>query len=799
MTQAWRLRLAAAALATATLLCFANGFGSGFVGLDAKESIRDNPNLHALLPLSHSLSLSETTLGDAESKGGTLVRRPLLSFSFALNHVLLGPEPAGFHAVNLVIHILAGLLLFGILRRTLAALPPYRDTSSADVLAGSIALLWLLHPLQTESVTYIVQRAESLMGLCYLATLYAAVRYFGERRLLWLVAAGFACGLGMGTKESMATAPVVVLAYDVLLHSHSLRAAWRRHHRLHLTLAATWLVVVALLWLTADDAAKDFREGRTLTYILSQPGVLLHYVRLALWPDDLHLYVNTYDFSIRLDRSPAWQWILPGSVIATLLGLTVWGCWHTPALSFLGVWFFFILAPTSSFVATSDLIQEHRMYLPLASVLTLVVLGCDHLLRRYLGRQASRIGVALVVVVAVGLGSRTMARNRDYRSELTAIYPPDLQEAYSILVDHELRVRTPSAAAAAAARVLADGASTAEIALAHFTLGHVHERAGQPQQALPHFERVTELQPDLPHGWTQLAAVLLQLDRREAAEVALRRALDAEPDFAAAHLELGVARARVGDLDAARTHLRRALTLQPLYPEAALELGIVERDAGALTESRQAFELALRQRPDFIDAHQELAQVMEELGDDAGATDHRSRATRLIEAQLPTAADPLRLRLRLASLLASSGDPQGAQRQWQAVLELDPELAEAHLGLGALARDANDLQTATFHFGRARQLEPDSADAAAELGSILLERGETEAAAAHLAAAIAADAAHADAIENLGVVRAQQGRYIEAESLLDRALRANPSSARIQRRLAHVRERAAADGAGGPP
>ena len=108
--------------------------------------------------------------------------RPLLNLSLALNYAAGGLDIRGFHAANLAIHLAAALLLFGILRRTLL-LPAMRDRfgAAATPLAPAVAMLWAVHPLQTESVTYIAQRAESLVGFFYLFALYALIRGAGER------------------------------------------------------------------------------------------------------------------------------------------------------------------------------------------------------------------------------------------------------------------------------------------------------------------------------------------------------------------------------------------------------------------------------------------------------------------------------------------------------------------------------------------------------------------------------------------------------------------------------------------
>ena len=160
--------------------------------------------------------------------GATVGGRPLLHVSLALNHALSGPAVWSYHAANLVIHVLAALALFGVARRTLQRTPLAPQAFPA---AWFTALLWTLHPLQTESVTYVVQRAESLCGLLYLAALYGFIRGSGSgsdrRGRAWLAASVAAAWLGAATKEVMATAPLLILLHDRAFVAGSFRAAWR--------------------------------------------------------------------------------------------------------------------------------------------------------------------------------------------------------------------------------------------------------------------------------------------------------------------------------------------------------------------------------------------------------------------------------------------------------------------------------------------------------------------------------------------------------------------------------------------
>ena len=163
-----RVWLAALALSLAALAAYHNTFAVPFL-FDDVPAILENPAIRRLWPF-----------GTDQPGGLTTSGRPMVGFSLALNYLWHGHALGGYHAVNLAIHVGAGLLLLGVVRRTLL-MPPWRERFGAEALplALGVAGCWTLHPLQTESVTYLVQRAESLAGFFYLATLYAFIRSIG--------------------------------------------------------------------------------------------------------------------------------------------------------------------------------------------------------------------------------------------------------------------------------------------------------------------------------------------------------------------------------------------------------------------------------------------------------------------------------------------------------------------------------------------------------------------------------------------------------------------------------------------
>src|SRR5271170_6837638 len=204
------------------IVAFSDSFRGPFI-FDDIDAILNNP--HVNRALSDSGRAMPTTLSG----------RPVLWFSFAADYAIGGLRVEVYHITNLLIHLSCGAVLFGIVRRNLSSsrVWGHRFEKSAHWLAGAVTAVWLVHPLNTEAVTYTVQRAESLTGMFYLLVIYCLIRD-------WKLAAVAACALGMGTKEVMATAPLMALIYDRTFISGSFASALKARAALYLALAATW-------------------------------------------------------------------------------------------------------------------------------------------------------------------------------------------------------------------------------------------------------------------------------------------------------------------------------------------------------------------------------------------------------------------------------------------------------------------------------------------------------------------------------------------------------------------------------
>ena len=645
----------------AVLVAYSNVFSGQFV-FDDESSIGLNPTIKHLWPPWEALS-------PPRAGGLTVGGRPLLNFTLAVNYAFGDISLWGYHALNVAIHLGATLALFGIIRRTLER-PRLRERfgAVATPLALAAAVLWAVHPLLTQSVIYIIQRAESLMGFFYLLTLYFFLRGAErEKPGVWFGLAVGACLLGMASKEVMVSAPLMVLLYDRTFISESVRAALRLRRWFYVGLASTWALLAWLVVSSGGNRGGSIGPGVGVgwwKHLLTQFPAVMHYLRLAVWPSPL---VFEYE--------PAWVHsaaeILPSAVpVALLLAGTIVALWRRWATGFLGAWFFLILSPTSLLPAPSQLIAEHRMYLPLAAVVILLV-GMVYRLAGFEPKARNHgmiFGGFIFALVAFGLGLLTLQRNRDYRSA-TALWSDTVAK----------RPRN---------------------ALAHYMLGEALDKDGDFPQAAIHYQEALRLRPDFPLAYLRLGAVDDRLGQVPEAIASYQMALRLKPDFLLAHVDLGSALAAAGRVAEAIDHFEAAVTIDQNNAELHYDLAnAFAQDGRNPGEAIWNYETALQLKPDYPAAHFNLANVLAGLGQRPGAIEHYQAALRL-------SPDYAKAHYNLANLLALSGRQLESISEYEAVLRLDPADAEAHNNLGSALFELGRLTEAATHYEEALRLKP---------------------------------------------------------------------------------------------
>lgn len=543
--------------------------------------------------------------------GSTTTGRPLVNLSLAIDYALGGGRPWIFRVTNVVLHALAALTLFGLLRR-IAATARW---------AFAIALLWAVHPLQTETVAGIAQRTELLCGLLLLVTLYAFARG-------WRAVAVVACLAGMAAKEVMVVAPLLVLLYDRTFMAGSFAAAWRARRGTYAAFAATWLLLAVLVAQSggARGNAAGFGLGITpWTYLLTQADALVLYLRLAVWP---HPLVVDYGTAV----IGSWREVAgQGVVVLALLGATVWALVRRPVLGFAGAWFFLILAPSSSFVPLiTQTVAEHRMYLPLAAVLAVGVPLIAALVQ----------GRAVLAACALALGGTAVVHLRVYRDAVTL-----WRDAVAKRPDNPR---------------------------AHHNFALALHEAGHSAAAEPHFARAIALRPDYAAAHHSRGVALLAQRRAAEAVAPLTEAVRLVPEHADAHLNLGTALTQAGRPGDAVAHFEAALRLKPAA-DARYNVGIARAALGDDDRAAEDFAAALRLDSSLAEARIQLARSQARIGLQLARAGRLPEAAERLRAAIGHDQGNAEAHANLGNVLLLVGDARAALASFEAALRLRPD------------------------------------------------------------------------------------------------------------------------------
>jgi protein O-mannosyl-transferase len=681
----------------AACAAYHNSFSGPFV-FDDIPAIVDNPSIRHLWPITRVMIPPLSTAG---ANG-----RPIVNLSLAANYALGGTSVAGYHVVNLLLHVTVALLLFSLVLRTLR-LPSLRGRfeGKARPIALAITLLWTVHPLLTESVTSVIQRNELIVGLFYLLTLYGVVRSCNSaRKVVWYGCAIAACLLGMASKEVMATAPVMVLLYDRAFLSGSFKKALLLRRPLYLGLSATWILLGLLIFVASDrNATVGFGHGVAWwAYALTQCQAIVRYLSLAVWP---HALVFDYGTEVVKAFTTIWP---QAAILLLLLGATAYATIRRPKLGFAGCWFFGILAPSSSIIPlTTQTMAEHRMYLPLIPVVAIATVGL-------FAKASKNAGLAVVVFVAALLGWITVRRNEVYRS------------AVSLWTD-TVSKRPGNARA-------------------YNHLGNALDSAGRRSEALASYDRALQLRPDYAMAYYNKAESVLKMGQASAAVALFDQALRIDPAYFKAIRGKGDALVQAGRGDVAIPLYQEALKLQPDDSDASRSLGIALLNAGRVSEAIERFEAVLRVDPRDARAHNNLGYAYSKVGRMEMAAEHFAAAVRLepdsAEAHCNYAValaragrltdaigeyrqgillkpDDAVAYYSLANAYARTGDLLQAVAAYQGALRYRPEYPEAHNNLATVLRRLGRIEEAREHYRLALQYRPDYPQARRNLAALV--------------------------------------------------------------------------------
>lgn len=484
--------------------------------------------------------------------------RPVLMLSFWLNYRLSGMQPYSYHLFNVLLHVANSLVVFAICNRLLRRFE--HDVVRRLLLAAFGAGLFLLHPLQTESVAYVTSRSEALSILFA----YAAVAVFlgqqEEKGVGWLRAAAVLVlfGLACLTKEHAAALPAVLLLADYYWHPGFSFAGIRRNWRLYVPMAGAAALGGAFVYnvLRHSDTAGFSVKGLPWNeYFYSQWRAVLGYLRLFVVPVGQNV---DHDFPV--SRTPLDHWAL--FCLVVLLALAVAAIlWRKryPLASFGVLFFFLLVAPTSSVVPIRDLFVERRFYLPSLGV----VLAAVDLLRLWPARKTALAAAAAGILALCSV--LAWQRNQVWSSD-EALWSDAVSKSPALMRPHS------------------------QLALVYFN-------AGRCSEAAPEFEKALRIEPSEYRSLVNYGLTLDCLHRPAAALGAFRRAAAAEPRQGYPYALMGMIYGKQGDREEAMKTLNEALRIEPGNDMAYLYRGNLHVLANELDLARSDYSTALRLNP----------------------------------------------------------------------------------------------------------------------------------------------------------------------------------------------------------
>jgi protein O-mannosyl-transferase len=703
---------------------FASGLSAPFT-FDDQSNISRNPEIRQLWPLTPLLNES----------------RMVGYYSFALNYACGAREAYMYRATNIVIHAIAACLLFGITRFSLMRLNYMPER--ATWLAFGIAILWGVHPLQTGAVTYVVQRLESLMGMfVFLAFLLLIVGAEKKRRWCWYLGSIVACWLGLFTKEVAATLIPVALLYDRAILTDSWVNVLRKRGWVYCCYAIGFLLLVWVSMQTygsEGNTSAGFNSQKITPwmYLRSQPEIILYYVKMVFipWPQSI-------DYGWVVATTPL-KIYGNGAIILGILGAACF-LWRNHALwSWLILSFFFMLAPTSSFIPILDLAFEHRMYLPLACVVSGCVILIEQLLQR-LYRSAKNvqwIGAVLLLIGTSYFALFTYWRNGEYVNDIA------LWQSAAQLNPQHLRTWN--------------------------NLGAAYRKVLNYSAAVDCFEKVLQAKPHDKFALNALAGTLAYLGESEKNSQYLQRAEDLARLLVEKHPKV------------TGHYLTLALTLEKQGKwNAAMQLC---REVLEKLNSQDAIQLQKKSRWDINDAESSpQAEVHVRMAALLFQQKEWEKSLAELQAAETWAPTDSAIFFQQGVTLAEMGKTNEAIAMYRKTLQYDSRSTAAMNNLGMLLASQGKRTEAIKWYQKAVSLNANYSEAYDNYGNLLSRAKHYAEAIPLYEKALAANAQYLPAKLHLGRAHMRLGDFASAIVILQFALAQDKDNLEAQAMLAWV-------------
>jgi len=625
------------------ILIYSNTFNVPFV-FDDTNNIVDNPAIKSFR------YFIDPSLVEKDHLTNFYQGRFVGYLTFAVNYKMHALHVTGYHVFNLLIHLLNALLVYWLVVLTLRT-PYASDHFQKDILKTSApycwlplftALLFVAHPVQTQTVTYIVQRFTSLATLFFLLSLVMYIKARGldsskKAGYLFYAMSIISAVLAMRTKEIAFTLPVMIILYEWMFFKGDVRKRLLYIFPFLLTLPIIPLTLMGLKDTPASFSGID--EITRITgiglsrwdYLNTQFRVIVTYIRLLFFPVNQNL---DYDYPLyRTFFNP--EVLLSFLFLIALFGMGIYLLYKSYRteqgkrfwlrLVSLGIfWFFVTLSVESSIIPISDLIYEHRLYLPSVGFFMALVSGII-LIKERLAirvRVVERALMPVMILLVIGLSVTAYARNMVWQDDGTL---------WADVVKKSPNKARP-----------------------HYNLGLFYHVQGRLDEAIKAYQTAIKFKSDYAEAYYNIGLIYQNQGRLDEAIKAYQTAIKFKSDYAEGHNNLGAVYYKQGRLDDALTAYQAAISLKKDYAEAYMthyNVGIIHYRKGHLEEAVKAYQTAIKFKPDLAVAHNILGEVY-----------------------------------------VKQGRLEQAYREFQAVLKIDPNHKDARTNLEALNRAMKNQQ-----------------------------------------------------------------------------------------------------------
>jgi protein O-mannosyl-transferase len=601
------------------LLAYSNTFHSPFQFDDIEQIVRN----HSITDINNFISNTKDHNFPPSRFVGYL--------TFALNYEIGALNVRGYHIWNLIIHIANAFLVYLLLLMTFRtpAMRQSTDSSSTHAFIGLFAaLLFVSHPLQTQAVTYIVQRLTSLATLFYLLSLVMYIKAnLTQKRLkaglVFYPLSFLSAVCAMKTKEIAFTLPATVVLYEFMFFKSPARKRF-----LFLLPIILTLVIIPLSLLHSDkplgeilsDVSEKTRVDTNISrwdYLMTEMRVITTYLRLIFVPINQNL-----DYNYRIYESL----FTPPVLLSFLLLLSIAGsafyliyvsarrdnasphAAYYRLISFGIFWFFITLSVESSIIPIVDVIFEHRVYLPSVGLFIAIIVG---IVAGTKVLKAEKVALPLLILSIVLFSGLTYARNTVWMTgislweDVVTKSPNKARPHYNLAVGYYDGGRLDEALREFQAALRLNP----KYIDAHNNLGVLYSKQGRLDEALNEFQTVVKLSPDFAMGRYNVGTVYGKQGRLDEALNEFQAALRLNPKYIEAHNQIGMLYSNQGRPDEALREFQAALRLNPKYIEAHNNLGVLYSNQGRLDEALSEFQTVVRLSPDFARGHYSVGTV----------------------------------------------------------------------------------------------------------------------------------------------------------------------------------------------